>query len=266
MTETATDAGTAAPEGAGNRAPSERDAGLFQRLVDVLGPLPGPVQSGVDMLSVEIPAERLLDTMATLRQAPDLAFSQLTDLAGVDYAAYGDDEWITEEATSSGYSRGVLGNSFARRGLTGVYGVDTIEGNTGRRFAVVYHLLSIQHNARLRVRCFCPEDDFPVLDSVVSVWAGANWFEREAFDLFGILFDGHPDLRRLLTDYGFVGHPFRKDFPLIGNVEVRYDEQKGRVLYQPVTIEPRVLVPRVVRDDNRYGDHRPATDGETVNG
>jgi len=146
-----------------------------------------------------------------------------------------------ETATSSGFSRGV-----ARGGLR----VGDLQ--PGRRFAAVYHLLSISLNQRLRLRVFCPDDDAPVVDSVTDIWAGANWFEREAFDLFGILFRGHPDLRRLLTDYGFIGHPFRKDFPLSGNVEVRYDPEKGRVVYQPVTIDPRVLVPKVIRHDNRY--------------
>ena len=127
----------------------------------------------------------------------------------------------------------------------------------GRRFAVVYHLLSISLNQRLRLRVFCADDAAPMVDSVTGIWAGANWFEREAFDLFGILFKGHPDLRRLLTDYGFIGHPFRKDFPLSGNVEVRYDPEKGRVVYQPVSIDPRVLVPKVIRHDNRYD---PAAD------
>lgn len=126
------------------------------------------------------------------------------------------------------------------------------EGAEEPRFAVVYHLLSVRHNRRLRLRAWCETGEPPMLPSVNDVWSSANWFEREAFDLFGVLFDGHPDLRRLLTDYGFVGHPFRKDFPLVGNVEVRYDEEKGRVIYQPVTIEPRTLVPRVIRDDHRY--------------
>jgi NADH-quinone oxidoreductase subunit C len=126
------------------------------------------------------------------------------------------------------------------------------------RFAVVMHLLSVTHNRRLRVRAWLPDDEFPEIESVTDVWAGANWFEREAFDLFGILFSGHPDLRRILTDYGFVGHPFRKDFPLIGHVEMRYDPEQQRVIYQPVTIEPRVLVPKVIRDDHRYADGEPA--------
>ncbi|MCC5858158.1 MAG: NADH-quinone oxidoreductase subunit C [Ectothiorhodospiraceae bacterium] len=208
----------------------------------------------LDEVTIEVAPDQLLDVMRELRDRDEFAFSQCTDVCGVDYAAYGQDEWITEQASSAGFSRGVQGNSFARRGLTGIYGVDEITTNTGRRFAAVYHLLSLRHNMRLRVKCFCEDDNFPVVPSVIGIWAGVNWFEREAFDLFGIVFDGHPDLRRILTDYGFVGHPFRKDFPLIGNVEVRYDEDKGRVVYQPVTIEPRVLVPRVIRHDNRYAE------------
>jgi len=203
---------------------------------------------------VEVSPGNLYSVMQTLRDTPALAFEQLLDIAGVDYAAYGEDEWITEEATNTGFSRGVDGFSTGRLGLTGIYGVQPVESSTGRRFAAVYHLLSVTHNHRLRVRCFAADDDLPMLDSIVPIWASANWQEREAFDLFGIVFNGHPDLRRILTDYGFVGHPFRKDFPLIGNVEVRYDESRGRVVYEPVSIEPRVLVPRVIRDDNRYAD------------
>ena len=141
-------------------------------------------------------------------------FEQLIDLCGVDYAAYGD------------------------------------RPRDGLRFAAVLHLLSIKNNYRLRVRCFCPDDEFPVLPSLVEVWPSANWYEREAFDLFGIIFDGHPDLRRILTDYGFVGHPFRKDFPLSGHVEMRYDPEQKRVVYQPVTIDPREVTPRIVREEN----------------
>jgi NADH-quinone oxidoreductase subunit C len=151
---------------------------------------------------------------------------------------YGRDEWMTRESTATGFSRGVE--------------LQARQRPPDRRFAVVYHLLSITHNARLRLRVFCPSGDPPMIDSVCAVWASANWFEREIFDLFGVLFQGHPDLRRILTDYGFIGHPFRKDFPLIGNVEVRYDANEGRVVYEPVSIEPRTLVPRVIREDNRY--------------
>jgi NADH-quinone oxidoreductase subunit C len=165
------------------------------------------------------------------------------DLCGVDYLGYGDDEWTTEGATGTGFSRGV-----ERKPVI----LDESDAFEPRRFAVVYHLLSLRNNWRLRLRTFVGSSNPPIVASVVDVWNGANWFEREAFDLYGILFDGHPDLRRILTDYGFIGHPFRKDFPLSGNVEVRYDADKGRVAYQPVSIEPRTLVPKVIRDDNRY--------------
>jgi NADH-quinone oxidoreductase subunit C len=175
-----------------------------------------------------------------LKSESDFGFEQLIDLSGIDYLDYGRDEWRTVAATATGFSRGVDRSGPRER------------TPPEKRFAVVYHLLSVKNNWRLRLRAFCDDSEQPMMDSVVDVWASANWYEREAFDLFGILFRGHPDLRRILTDYGFIGHPFRKDFPLIGNVEVRYDESKGRVVYQPVTIEPRVLVPRVIRDDNRY--------------
>ena len=169
------------------------------------------------------------------------------DLRGVDYLHYGRDEWQTQCATRSGFSRGREARS------------EPPDADAAGRFAVVYHLLSISHNQRLRLRGACPDTDEPMVDSVIDVWASANWFEREAFDLFGILFRGHPDLRRILTDYGFIGHPFRKDFPLSGNVEVRYDPDKRRVVYQPVSIEPRELVPQVIRHDNRY-DPRCSSD------
>jgi NADH-quinone oxidoreductase subunit C len=194
-----------------------------------------------------------VDTCRALRDEPEWRFEQLIDLTGVDYLAYGRNEWNTESATNSGFSRGRIGS------LTPALSRETGEGRgegsgegTDQRFAVVYHLLSVAHNRRLRLRCWCEAGEPPMLDSVAAVWKAADWYEREAFDLFGILFRGHPDLRRILTDYGFVGHPFRKDFPLIGNVEVRYDPAKGRVVYEPVEIEPRTLVPRVIRDDNRY--------------
>lgn len=157
--------------------------------------------------------------MEQLRVAPGCRFDQLVDLCGVDYSAYRD------------------------------------VGTDGPRFAVVLHLLSVELNQRLRVRVFCPDDDMPVVDSLTGVWSGANWFEREAFDLYGIVFTGHDDLRRILTDYGFIGHPFRKDFPLSGYVEMRYDAEKKRVVYQPVTIEPREITPRVIREENYGGLH-----------
>jgi NADH-quinone oxidoreductase subunit C len=189
----------------------------------------------------EVDAERWLTVAAVLRDHAELKFEMCMDVCGIDYLEHGRAEWKTQEATSSGYSRGVA------RGMA-VAALPV----PGRRYAVVYHLLSISHNRRLRLRVFCADDLQPMVDSVISIWASADWFEREAFDLFGILFKGHPDLRRLLTDYGFIGHPFRKDFPLSGNVEVRYDPEKGRVVYQPVTIDPRILVPKVIRHDNRY--------------
>jgi NADH-quinone oxidoreductase subunit C len=192
-------------------------------------------------LTYEVQADQLLPVAALLRDAADLKFEMCMDVCGVDYLSHGRDEWNTQNATSSGFSRGVARGAPQAPDLA-----------PGRRFAVVYHLQSISLNQRLRIRVFCADDEQPMVDSVTAIWAGANWFEREAFDLFGILFKGHPDLRRLLTDYGFIGHPFRKDFPLSGNVEVRYDPEKARVVYQPVTIDPRVLVPKVIRHDNRY--------------
>jgi NADH-quinone oxidoreductase subunit C len=197
------------------------------------------VPSRCGELTFEVPGSRLLEICRALREEADWRYEQLIDLAGVDYLDFGRTEWDTQSATSGGFSRGV-----SRARAAG----DAPE----RRFLVVYHLLSVVHNRRLRLRCWCEPGEPPLLDSVVEVWRAADWYEREAFDLFGILFRGHPDLRRILTDYGFVGHPFRKDFPLIGNVEVRYDAAQGRVVYEPVAIEPRTLVPRVIRDDNRY--------------
>ena len=190
-------------------------------------------------LCYEVQPDHLREVCLALRDAPELKFEILIDLAGIDYLDYGTTEWKTNSATGSGFSRGV------NRGAAHV-------PHDGARFAVAYQLLSITNNQRVRLRARCEDAEDPLIDSVVEIWAGANWFEREAFDLFGILFTGHPDLRRILTDYGFIGHPFRKDFPLIGNVEVRYDADKQRVVYEPVSIEPRTLVPKVIRDDNRY--------------
>jgi NADH-quinone oxidoreductase subunit C len=192
-------------------------------------------------LTYEVAADQLLSIAQTLRDAPALKFEMCMDVCGVDYLSHGRSEWTTQDATSLGFSRGVARGAQRPGNL-----------EPGRRFAVVYHLLSVSLNQRLRLRVFCADDEQPMVDSVTGIWSGADWFEREAFDLFGILFRGHPDLRRLLTDYGFIGHPFRKDFPLSGNVEVRYDPEKGRVVYQPVSIDPRVLVPKVIRHDNRY--------------
>ncbi|MGQ9659086.1 MAG: NADH-quinone oxidoreductase subunit C [Thermochromatium sp.] len=189
-------------------------------------------------LTLVVPAERLLDVARTLRDHDDFRFEQLIDLCGVDYAAYGCSEWKTDAASATGFGRGV-----DRSPPTG--------WDDSKRFGVVVHLLSLTHNHRLRLRVFVGAEA-PIVDSLVSVWNSANWFEREAFDLYGILFRGHPDLRRILTDYGFVGHPLRKDFPLSGQVEMRYDPERKRVVYEPVSIEPCVLVPRVIREDSRY--------------
>ena len=170
-------------------------------------------------LTLIVKPQAYVAAMRTLRDHPDCRFEQLIDLCGMDYSGYGDGVW------------------------------------DGARFAVVVHLLSVSNNQRVRVRVFCPDDDLPVVASVVDIWPSANWFEREAFDLYGIVFEGHPDLRRILTDYGFIGHPFRKDFPLSGNVEMRYDPTQQRVIYQPVSIEPREVTPRIVRDES-YGEGR----------
>jgi NADH-quinone oxidoreductase subunit C len=199
-------------------------------------------------LGYRVAPEELLGVCRALRDTSELKLEVLIDVCGVDYQAYGRDEWQTNSATGTGFSRGTLGTDSS----AGDADVEPVTYRPAGRFAVVYHLLSITHNHRLRLKTFCASDDRPIVDSVYDVWNAADWFEREAFDLYGILFRGHPDLRRLLTDYGFIGHPFRKDFPLIGNVEVRYDPAKGRVVYEPVSIEPRTLVPKVIRDDARY--------------
>ena len=198
------------------------------------------IDSLPDEIAYECDAAQWVEVSRVLRDDPTLRFEMLMDLSGVDYSEFGKSEWKTLSATGSGFSRGVNRGASAQ------------DHQNGQRFAVVVQLLSISHNQRLRLRAFCADDAEPIIDSLVDVWASANWFERVGFELFGILFRGHPDLRRLLTDYGFIGHPFRKDFPLIGNVEVRYDPIKQRVVYEPVSIESRTLVPRVIRHDNRY--------------
>lgn len=199
-------------------------------------------------VTIEVAADDYLAVCEKLRDDADFAFEILIDLCGIDYLTYGQDEWNTD-ASGSGFSRGI-GN--AQNGRLKFGDELDVTETDGKRFAAVIHLLSIKNNHRLRLRVFAEDDSYPVVKSLIPIWHGVNWFEREAFDLYGIHFDGHPDLRRILTDYGFVGHPFRKDFPLTGNVEMRYDENKKRVVYEPVSIEPRVLVPRVIRDDNRY--------------
>ena len=185
---------------------------LHDALQSVLGDRIGSLREALGELTIEVDAANYLAVAQTLRDAPELGFEELIDLCGLDYSTYGE------------------------------------RAETGLRFAVAVHLTSISHNWRLRLRAFCPATEFPMLDSLLPVWASANWYEREAFDLFGIVFNGHPDLRRILTDYGFIGHPFRKDFPISGYVEMRYDPEQKRVIYQPVSIEPREITPRIVRE------------------
>ncbi len=223
------------------------DGSLAARLRERLGDIATGIVQAHGETTLEVGHGDWLAVAATLRD--QFRFEQLVDLCGIDYLGYGDGEWDVAEVSSEGFSRGVEGFGPGRFRWE-----DRPEsGHRERRFAVVAHLLSITNNERLRLRCFAPDDGLPVVPSLVEIWPGVNWFEREAFDLYGIVFEGHPDLRRILTDYGFVGHPFRKDFPLIGNVEVRYDPAKGRVVYEPVTsVQPRVGVPRVVRDDARF--------------
>jgi NADH-quinone oxidoreductase subunit C len=190
---------------------------LLERVQDVLGDNVVRGVVALDEATIEVAPEDWLEVALTLRDDASLAFDLMMDLCGVDYSTYKDGAW------------------------------------EGKRFAVVLHLLSIKRNHRLRVRAFCADDELPIIASLMDVWPAVNWFEREAFDLYGIIFDGHPDLRRILTDYGFIGHPFRKDFPISGHVEMRYDPELKRVVYQPVSIEPREITPRIVRED-QYGD------------
>lgn len=191
-------------------------------------------------VTVEVHPDHLLELCKVLHEDSAFKFDMLIDVCGVDYLEYGVDDWQTHSATTSGYSRGVSQAPIR------------VEPKRPTRFAVVYHLLSIANNQRLRLRVNLPDENSLMVDSVMSIWNAADWFEREAFDLYGIMFKGHPDLRRILTDYGFSGHPFRKDFPLIGKVEARYDAALKRVIYEDVSIEPRILEPKVIRDDNRY--------------
>ena len=230
---------------------SDRYETLAARLDERFGEQLKRIGSICRELTFEVDKTDLIEIASSLRQ--DFGFEMLMDVCGVDYLTYGSDEWNTQDATGTGFSRGVQREPVI---------LDESEQFPERRFAVVYHLLSIRENIRLRLRVFTGTSNPPIIKSVVDIWNSANWFEREVFDLYGVLFEGHPDLRRILTDYGFIGHPFRKDFPLIGNVEVKYDPELGRVAYQPVSIEPRTLVPRVIRDDNRYSaDLKDNADG-----
>ena len=233
---------------------------LTEALRATLGETADSVSLAFDEVSVEVSADNLLDVATRLRDEEKFQFQQLVDLCGVDYSQFGRDEWQTDDASRGGFSRGVADGASSGRLQFG----DELESlsSQGRRFAAVYHLISYAHNHRLRLRVFADDDDFPVIPTVTGIWRSADWYEREAFDLFGILFSDHPDLRRILTDYGFVGHPFRKDFPLVGHVEMRYDPERERVVYEPVSIEPRVLVPRVIRGDNRYLADEPEAQDE----
>lgn len=232
---------------------TDRYETLAARIDERFGEQMTRVPSSCGELTFVVDKDDLIEIATALRNEGDFGFEMLMDVCGVDYLNYGTDEWTTSSASGTGFSRGVEREPVI---------LDEADEFDPKRFAVVYHLLSLHHNQRLRLRIYTGSDNPPVVKSVVDIWNGANWFEREAFDLYGILFEGHPDLRRILTDYGFIGHPFRKDFPLIGNVEVSYDTEKGRVAYQPVSIEPRTLVPRVIRDDNRYSaDLKDVQDG-----
>jgi len=195
------------------------------------------LEESFGMVTLEVSSNDLIGICKELKQEKIFDFAQLIDLAGVDYFSYGHEEWETKKVTTSGFSRGRNINK---------------KNPNKNRFAVVYHLLSIKNNLRIRLKCFADHNEPPCIPSVNDIWNSANWFEREAFDLFGIFFIGHNDLRRILTDYGFIGHPFRKDFPLIGEMEVRYDFKQKRIIYDPVSITERTLVPRVIRKDNRY--------------
>ena len=213
---------------------------LADLVVDRLGIPERMCQVHAEQVTAVVEVERLLESCLILRECSELGFRQLVDLCAVDYLDYGSSDWDTSERVSgTGFSRGVRPRTIAS---------DSIPTT---RFAVVYQLLSHERNHRLRLRTFARGDP-PRVPSVIDVWNSADWYEREAFDLFGVLFEGHPDLRRILTDYGFIGHPFRKDFPLSGEVEMRYDPEKKRVVYEPVGIEPRTLVPRVIRNDARH--------------
>lgn len=219
-----------------------------QQLAAQLGQKVVSIDDHAGVVTAVVLAENWLAVAQMLRDDAACRFEQLMDICGVDYLSYGQVEWDTTHVSAEGFSRGVEGEGPGRFEWK-----DRPHPKQGeKRFAVVVHLLSITHNRRLRLRCFATDDALPVVPSLTGIWPVANWFEREAFDLFGILFEGHPDLRRILTDYGFVGHPFRKDFPLTGNVEVRFDAEKGRVIYEPVSIDPRVGVPRTIRRDSRY--------------
>jgi NADH-quinone oxidoreductase subunit C len=226
---------------------SEKNRVLLEAINEILEAETLHIVEKYGELTLEINKDKIVSVMRVLKEADQFLFTQLTDISVVDYLTYGQADWQTQKASSQGFSRAVTLSKT----------VDTSESK--RRFAVVYHLLSVTYNVRLRVKVYL-ESDLPRLSTVSEIWPVADWYERESFDLFGILFEGHPDLRRLLTDYGFIGHPFRKDFPLEGYVEVRYDPEKGRVVNEPVSIEPRTLVPRVIRQDDWVHSSKPLSE------
>ena len=226
---------------------SEKNKVLLEAINETLGTETQQIVEKYGELTLEINRDKILSVMRVLKEADQFLFTQLTDISVVDYLTYGQADWQTNKASSQGFSRAV--NQSAT--------MDTSASE--RRFAVVYQLLSVTYNVRLRVKVYL-ESDLPRLNTVSEIWPVADWYERESFDLFGILFEDHPDLRRLLTDYGFIGHPFRKDFPLEGYVEVRYDPEKGRVVNEPVSIEPRTLVPRVIRQDDWVHSSKPLSE------
>ncbi|PIP80273.1 MAG: NADH-quinone oxidoreductase subunit C [Gammaproteobacteria bacterium CG22_combo_CG10-13_8_21_14_all_40_8] len=207
-------------------------------------------------VTIEVHASQYLDVCQKLRDKDQFRFDELIDLCGIDYLTYGVDDWTTDSATESGFERAVHQEP------------QMVSTWKKPRFAAVLHLLSLAHNQRLRVRVFAEDEDYPLVPSIISVWNCADWYEREAFDLYGLLFEGHPDLRRILTDYGFVGHPFRKDFPLIGNLEMRYDANQRRCVYEKVSIEPRILVPKVIRSAKELPEIKAVeqVSGENNNG
>lgn len=229
-------------------------ANLYSKVLARFEPLITGSHFDRDEITLIIPRENLREVCLALRDENEFAFDLLVDICGIDYLHYGRGEWETQEATLTGFSRGsdrdFTDKPDSRNTINAMFNHEPAPVQKPR-FATVYHLLSLTLNHRIRLRVMLKEEDLTV-PSVMDIWPAADWFEREAFDLFGIPFKGHPDLRRILTDYGFIGHPFRKDFPLIGNVEIRYDAKQARIVYEPVSITPRILEPKVIREDNRY--------------
>lgn len=240
---------------------SERQDKFASQLEAAFGNALGTCRIERGKLILEVAPANLIEVGMRLRD--EFEFDMLMDVAGIDYLSFGIGEWSTETSTGEGFSRGVEKTSFGRFSF---HDAPSIPRSDRPRFASVYQLLSIARNARAILRCHCEDDDFPMMPSVTKIWNSANWYEREAFDLYGIVYEGHPDLRRLLSDYGFIGHPFRKDFPLVGNVEMRFDPEQGRVVYEPTSIEPRVLVPKVIRDHHRDIDAESESESESEGG